>query len=231
MASLNVLSWNNESNLSPYPLVNSFGYDDLIVDANFVQFDNFIPILQTVSAANNLFEFIIKFDNLTKTIVVNKLDLLGSPYTIIIKEGTRYLGKLILGANAVNLYDTLANRTLTINTKFLSFLVKSIPSKAGVYKLQSNFGELAITSDNYIWYNLNGNNVEFNAVAFGQFSDDPYLKSVNSVLPTNNSVYIQDSDTVKITPSNNTFTVSLRGLSVGNVVAQQNNTLPTNPSP
>ena len=51
------------------------------------------------------------------------------------------------------------------------------------------------------------------------------------VLPTSNSLYITDSDTIKITPSSDTFTVSLRGLSVDNIVAQQNNTLPTNPNP
>jgi len=231
MANLNVLSWNNESALSPYPLVNSFGYDDLLIDANFIQFDGFVPVLKSISAANNIIEFIIQFDNLIKTITVNKLDLLGVAYPITIKEGTRYLGKIVLGPNAVYLYDELANRTLTLNIKFLAFLVKSIPSNAGVYKLQSNFGELALTSDENIWYNVGGNDVEFNAVSFGALSSEPYLKSLNTVLPTANSVFIQDSETIKITPGTNTFTVSLRGLSVGNVVAQQNNTLPTNPNP
>jgi hypothetical protein len=231
MANLNVLSWNNESGLSPYPLVKSFGYDDLIIDANFIQFDNYVPILQTIIASDDIFQFTIKFDNLIKTIIVNKLDLLGTPHTVLIKESTRYLGKIVLGTNAANLYDELANRTLTLNIAFLSFLVKSIPSTAGVYKLQSNFGELAITSDDYIWYNQTNNNVEFNAVAYDQHTNDTYLKSVNSVLPIDNSLYIQDSETIKITPGNSTFTVSLRGLSIGNIAAQQNNTLPTNPNP
>jgi hypothetical protein len=231
MAKVGILSWNNETSLSPYPLVSSFGYDGFIIDANFIQFDGFVPVLKTITTGNNLFELVIQFDKTTKIITIDKSTLPNSPYTIVIKEGSRYLGKLVLGANAVYLYDELANRTLNINLKFLAFLVKSIPSKAGVYKLQSNFGELQITSDENISYSVTGNNVEINAVSLGAISPDLYLKTVNAVPPTNNSLYIKDSDTIKITPSINTFTVSLRGLSVGNVVAQQNNTLPINSNP
>jgi hypothetical protein len=107
MANIGVLSWNNETNLSPYPLVSSFGYDDLIIDANFIQLDGFIPVLKTIKTGNDLFEFVIQFDKLIKTITVNKSELLDSPYTILIKDNTRYLGKIVLGSNAVYLYDEL----------------------------------------------------------------------------------------------------------------------------
>lgn len=232
MNTLNVLSWQNESTLSPYPLSKSIVIDNFIIDANFVQFDAFIPVLKSITANNDTFFIEIEFDQLTKIVEVSKNDLVGSPYTVVINEDGRYLGKLVLGPDANTLYEEIASRELKYNTKFLAFLVKSIPSACGVYKIGNFYGELNFSSVDYISYDVAGLKVTFSAVSLPNETNEIFLKTLNGVHPAQNGVYLQDSETIKIVGSGaGTIQISQVGTSVGNLVADQNNTIITNQLP
>lgn len=232
MNNLNVLSWQNESSLSPYPLAKSIGYDNLLIDANFVQFDAFSPVLKTLTVGSDKYIFEIVFDRVTKLVEVDKADLTGVPFDVTIYDGTRYLGKLVLGPEALAIYDLLGSRTLKTNTKFLQFLVKSIPSNCGVYSIDSFFGDLSFLHDDHIWYEGSGQNITFNAVALEGLTDEPYLKTLNLVPPANNNLNITESEIIKVTGAGiGLVTISVVGTSVSNLVVEQNNSIPTNPNP
>lgn len=227
-----ILSWNNESEGTPYPLERTLGVDSLIVDANFVQFDAFQPILLSTTVADDQFTFRIQFDRTIKTINISKFLLTGVTYTSTIYDGARYLGTLVLGADAVALYDELVNKTFNTNIKFLANTVKSIPSNAGVYSLNGFTGIVVLETDDFSWYETAGNEITINAVYVPSPTDENFLKTLNLVTPVDNNVHIKDSETVKISmlgPS--AIQISLVGTSAANLIMEQNNTIPTNPNP
>lgn len=232
MNDLTVISWQSETSLSPYPLSKSIGFDNLLIDANFVQFDNFAPVLKSVYAANDIITFEILFDKLKKTISIARSSLTGIPYTVVIRDNTRYLGKLVLGPEASSLYDDLASRRFDLDVKFLSFLVKSIPSKVGVYSIDNLFGGVQFGNDANVFYQITGNNVTFNAVATPTQNPNLYLKTINGVGPSSNNFKIVESSIVKITGNGaGVVQFSLVGSSFANLLIDQNNTIPTNLNP
>lgn len=207
-----VLAWDNENTLSPYPLTKSFGYDSLLIDANFVQFDSFIPVLKSIQLTDDSITLIINFDFVTKKLVYTISELVTPGATKTIKHNDRYLGTLVFGTGIGKFINSNGNQTLlTVNIPFLAHTVRSIPSKAGVFTLDDKYGNLTFLSDNYISYDVTDNDVTFNAVAYPALSNEPYLKTLNSVGPTNNSVFIKNTDIIKVAGDSSTVTVSLVG--------------------
>ena len=62
MAIYNPLSWQNENALSSYPFSEDIDVQDFIVDAKFVQFDNFLPILNYVLVERDRLNLTMTFD-------------------------------------------------------------------------------------------------------------------------------------------------------------------------
>lgn len=219
--SIGVLSWTNETSLTPYPLAKSFGYDNFLVDANFVQFDNFIPVLKGIQLVNGYLNITILFDLGAVTTSVAVADAQQYRFTQKIFSADRYMGKLIFGPDTNLLVDSnIANlTTLQLNIPFLSHLVRGIPSKAGVFSVDSKFGALAFTSHSEIWYDTSGNNVTFNAVAGIDYNVTPYLKTLNTITPTHNGVYIEDNQVLKI---RSTGTATLEASIVGSELSAIN---------
>jgi hypothetical protein len=231
MPQFNILTWNSETSVSPYPLEKSIGVDNLIIDANFVQFDDFVPILKNVSVSNDTFLITIQFDQVLKTISIEKSLLTGAAYTVVIRDGVRYLGKLVLGPEAANIYQDLVNKTLVQNVRFLSIVVRSIPSNAGVYSIAKLFGDLEFVATDNVSYAVDGQDVTIDAISIpAEISS--YLKTINSIGPVNNNIALKDSETVKISiGSSSTVVFSLVGNSASNLIVEQNNTIPTNQNP
>ena len=215
----NISSWLTEHTLTPYPLTKSFGYDGFIIDANFIQFDNFIPVLQTISLnSTNIFITII-FDKVTKILdcAISSINTVGSELRIY--DGARYLGLLVFGSGVQRFVDSNTdNITLDLNLGFLPHTVKSIPSNCGVFALNNQFGALGFTSDDNINYDVAGNDITFNAIYVPPSPDTPYLKTLNIVGPTLNSVFIKSTELIKVSGQSSTVEISLIG-----------NTLNTNP--
>jgi hypothetical protein len=62
MGSLNVSNWQNETGLSGYPFEFESDIRDFIVDASFVQFDNFAPVLNYAMVESDNVNITITFD-------------------------------------------------------------------------------------------------------------------------------------------------------------------------
>jgi len=222
--SIGILSWTNETGLSPYPLTKGFGYNSFLIDANFIQFDNFIPILHSIQVIDDEVIIRILLDNGVNEITLAKSFFSTSGVVHKIFDGDRYMGKLVFGADAGYLVESeIANlNTKTINIPFLSHLVKSIPSNAGVFSIDSVYGTLSFDSDEHIWYDTNSNEVTFNAISGLDYQDDLYLKTLNAVGPVSNSVYLKDSQVIKIkSVGNSAIEISLVGTDLDSVLKPQ----------
>lgn len=213
---VNINSWLTETSLTPYPLTKSFGYDAMFTDASFIQFDNFVPVLKSVAVHNSDFIMAIIFDLSTETftIPIDDISTIGSSYRLT--SGTRYLGKLVFGSGVSKFVEASGdNTTLSLNIPFLTHTVKSIPSGCGVFALNSKFGALQITSDDFISFeseDVEGvHQITFNAIAIPPDIDEPYLKTLNLIGPTSNSVFIASTDIIKVQGQASTIEISLVG--------------------
>jgi hypothetical protein len=219
MTQIGILEWQNEQALSSYPMVTSFGYDALFVDANFIQFDNFIPVLKKiyVTSENVVIDILIDTGLLSVTIVNSFFTNPGLVKKIY--SNNRYIGKLVFGRYAIELAENIGF-SLTLNNPFLPCLVKSIPSKCGVYTINGLYGNLTFNHDSVVYYGITGNDITVNAVDTGSTSSILFLKSINSILPIANNIYLKDTDTVKITTEGtNIIKISQVGTGVNDLTA------------
>lgn len=213
-----VLAWNNETTLTPFPLTKSFSYDSFLIDANFIQFDGFVPVLKSIQLVDGSIQLTIVFDRTVKILSYLVSELITPGSSKVIRHNNRYLGSLTFGTGVGKLIGSVGNQTLIpLNIPFLASIVKSIPSKAGVYSIDNKYGDLDFTSDAYISYAVDGNEIEFNAVHYPALSTEPFLKTLNSVGPTNNSVFIKNTDIIKIGGDNSTINISLVGTSLSSL--------------
>ena len=227
MANIGILGWRNETGLTPYPFVKSFGMDDVILDANFLQFDGFIPVLKTILVSTEKLIFNILFDSGLKSVEVSTFNV---PHKIY--DNTRYLGVLVFGLGAANLAAQYSDQLITVDVPFLAHTIKSIPGSAGVYSIAGKYGTVVVDHDLNIWYDQSGQNITFNSVALPATSNTVVLKTLNTTHPILNSVYIQETELIKITAISQTeVQFSLVGTSVSNLVDSNNSTIPTNPNP
>jgi hypothetical protein len=215
------LSWQNESALSSYPFEEDFEVNDFIVDASFIQFDGFVPVMSSVFVDKDDISLDITFDTGVKiTVKLYRYNYnLGASYRKIkiYNPGTeRYFGVLTFGAGAETLWSTYVGRKISKTSKFLSSTVRSIPFNDAVYLFDGMFGDLALSrtlDDKTIFYNnykdsiSNKCSVVFNAV-YGHaplYADPGVLRKINLVSPVSNNVNLADNDVIKITPVENTY--------------------------
>lgn len=209
-----ILNWLNENSLTPYPLEKTFGYDGLIIDANFIQFDNFIPVLNSIKFQDKKIAISITFDLLTKIIYLTEEDYNITNLVVTIEEGGRYLGMLKFGNGLTKFVNNSGEQfSLNIGIKFLPHLVKSIPSRSGVYSIDNKYGPFYFLGDNYISFDVNDNDITFNAIYYPPIETELYLKTLNSVGPTNNNVFIKNTDIIKVASEPATVVLSLVGTS------------------
>lgn len=200
MKTIGTLPWLNENSLTTYPLTSSFGYNGFLVDASFVQFDNFIPVLSEFSVDDNQIVISVAVDTGTIVSYVAISDLAIQGYTQKLYDNTRYVGSLVFGITAYSLVTgNMANQTFkNLNIPFLSNTVKSIPTDGGVYNIQGKFGALTLTNtDNTFFYSVTGQDLVIGAIAYPELKDENILKSINSVLPQSNNLYLLDNQVIK----------------------------------
>jgi hypothetical protein len=143
MADFNVLPWQNENSLTSYPLVYPLDYDGFIVDASFIQFDYFVPILNSIFVGPDYMEVTITFDSGEVTQTYSE-----SAYRAGIREirfmerEDRYLGCITVGERTDFLWENFRGQRLVKNIPFLPTVVRSIPSKDAVYALDDIYGDV-----------------------------------------------------------------------------------------
>jgi hypothetical protein len=203
MADYNILEWQNENRLSNFPFESEIVLPDFIVDAKFVQFDNFTPILNYIQIGNNSISVNIQYDDG----IIDALYIKNSgakSLRLYSEDSYRHIGVLTLGPGAETLLQTHVGQKFTYEINFAPETVISIPSTAGVFELDGNFGEVSLSRsavDTTIFYNINTefNSITFNAVA-GHEAVGPAkgLRQINLVKPKNNNINILTNDVLKL---------------------------------
>jgi hypothetical protein len=236
MSEYTVFGWQNENGLFNFPFSDPFTIQDLFVDASFIQFDNFIPVLKSVYIGYDTISVTMLFDCGEITEISGT-----TPNQIRFFQNTRYLGCLTLGAAANSIFTNFTGQIITTDLPVLPMTVRSIPSKDAVYTLDGlygdvTFGALATDEDLYteiggivyktkaggntIFYNADTSlkSLTFNAVANHHIPENSGiypLKKINLIPPTGNNIFISSNDIIKFNSINNQkLGISLAGESV-----------------
>lgn len=223
MANYNTLNWQNENELSSYPLSEDIEPNSLIVDARFVQFDNFIPILNSITIQSDSITLEILFDHGTNTsgVFYKASYTAGEAYRqlrIYTPDKSRYLGVITFGQGAETLWSSYVGRKLQPVTQFLPSTVYSIPSQDAVYTFDGNYGDVQLSrtpQDSAIFYNtsLGLNSIVLNAVGGHAVPEGQLpvgLKQINYVKPLNNNITLASNEILKINSFNTaTLTIDL----------------------
>jgi len=231
MADYTVLGWQNENGLSNYPFVDPFTVTGLIVDASFIQFDNFIPHVSKLLIGDDYIDITIFFDSGESTSRYSKSDDLGGVRELRFYDSVdyRYLGVVTLGDGVLLAWSDYVGQVIQKNFHFISTVVRSIPSKDAVYKLDNSYGDITLGANqdladvyteiggivfqtsaggNTVFYNFQSisNNITFNAVANHALPQNRGiypLKKINLVKPIENNIYISSNDVIKFNSINN----------------------------
>ena len=214
MATYNVLERASENSLTSFPLTEELEVQNFIVDASFIQFDNFIPQLNRIFVDSDAIKLDITFDfgKLTSISFTRQAYLAGENYRhvrIYTPENDRYLGVLSFSSGAQTLWEQNTGRQFTYNIPFYTSTVKSIPSSCGVFLFDNRYGAVELTkpnTDNTIFYNISTikNSITFNAVTNHSVPSDSLggLRKINLVRPIRNNITLAANDVIKFTPQN-----------------------------
>lgn len=220
-----ILEWNNENSVSCYPLSRLFTPADFIVDATFVQFDAFVPILKSVAVSQGVVTITITTD---AGDIVTSIDKPSSSYTpgyiVKLTSNNRHLGFLVFGQGLVSIFNTYIETTIKANIPFDISTVRGISSKAGVYSIAGYTGDVNIyTGDSKpqqtLFFDISGNNVTWNAGSLATAADAVALMTLNGVTPINNAVFIEDSTLIKLAPRETGLLVSVNMPLSNNIVS------------
>ena len=153
MNGIGITEWREHGLTSSYPLGGIMDPNDVFVDANFVQFDNFIPQLIQAVVSNNSIVFTILFDDGNFLLTV-PADNCVEGTILPIRSSSRFYGQLVCGPGIETMFDANAGSTLAINLPFEPNTVRSIPSTSGLYTLQGLSGDVVVATDEAQFFNL-----------------------------------------------------------------------------
>lgn len=217
MATYNPLNWQNESELGDYPFVSGVEPKGLIVDAAFIQFDNFLPTLVSITIDTERIIVTLTCDQETvEASMYKEVFMLGLGYRnvrVYSKDSSRYLGTLAFGEETSNIWTTYLGRVFSYSTPFLQSVVKSIPLNDAVYKLDDSYGDVLLSrtvDDSSIFFNASSN-TDYNSVTFNAVQGHAVpstssrvtaLKQINLVRPIKNNINLLSNDVIKFSPLN-----------------------------
>lgn len=201
MTSYVVLGFSNENSLTPYPFTKSLGtgLDNVIVDGSFIQFDEFIPIIKQIAVDSTGINLTMTFAEGDVTVTHNY----SSQDEIVrfIHEGS-YLGSLTVSSIAFNSLYPYINKIIELNIPVLSSTVTHIPTTAGVYSINAKYGDVGLTTGDHMYTTVSNSAIQINAEFNSTVTAEHYLKSINSVTPTNNKLILNDNEVVKFNSRN-----------------------------
>ena len=218
-----ILEWTNENSLSAYPLTKRIEPADFIVDASFLQFDGFTPVLKTVTVTSSKLTILLLTDAGEVSVSVNRPTSSYFPgYAVAVDSGDRHLGYLVFGQGLVTVFATYLDATLRLNIPFSPSVVRGVSSKAGVYSLEGFYGEVVISTgedpaEQTIMLKDVGDTypgegyaeMEWSAGSLGKYHDQQPLLSLNGVSPLDNALFLHESEVIKISPHGNLVGISL----------------------
>lgn len=223
-----ILEWENELQRSFYPLTTDIGLKDVLVDASFQQFDNFIPSIRKIIVFNDRIIIDVLTDEGIIKLTVDKTDVLGNVKSL--NTTTRHLGYVVVGNNVQNYIGNNIGRTITHNVEFSSNVVRSINSSSGVFsinKARGDYSESAaqpgvveLFTDIFIFFENAGQTLTWNAMAYPtRLQDITPLKKLNGISGINNSSFIEETELIKIKKINNGLSFELANSVLNNTIS------------
>lgn len=214
-----ILEWQNELSLACYPLSKDVGLKNILVNARFQQFDNFVPTLVSINVSLNTSVWnILTDEGIIAVTVLN--DIAAGTSISILGNQARHIGFVTIGAGLLSFITKYLNQTLKINTVFSASCVTSIPTNSGVFSIDKAYGDVLITKEYRIFFEIAGQTMQWNAAGPPNIvttSSNP-LKRINGVGPINNEVHMEDSEIIKIDPINGGLNLSLASSVLNNTI-------------
>lgn len=221
--SYGILEWTNENSLSAYPLSRRMDPPDFIVDATFLQFDGFTPVLKSVTVTSSKLTLVLTTDAGDVSVSVNRPTSSYFPgYSVSVDTSDRHLGYLVFGQGLVTMFALHLDATLKLNIPFSPSVVRGVSSRAGVYSLEGLYGDVVISTgenpeDRTVMltnvtddYPESGNiEVEWSAGSLGRYREEQPLLTINGVSPLDNALFLQESEVIKVSPNGNKVGISL----------------------
>lgn len=215
---IGIKDWRNEHAGTGYPLLGLLPVKDFIVDASFIQLDGFIPILVSVSITGNNITLVIRLSGINQEVLIPHADYTdGLSNRIFNSSDNTYIGTLVYGAGVNELFNNFVGETWRVNLSFAASTVIPLSSKNGVYSINNKYGDLNIATgialsptmvvnkekNEYartIYHKIDGNIIQWSAVAVPDVFRTPKLKTINNHAPLNNDIDIREMGVINILP-------------------------------
>lgn len=175
-----VLEWRSESVGAAYPLAASIADNDLLLDAQFVCFDNFVPTLKSYTVTTDRVKLTVSLEDGDCVVELSNAVPAGSTVPINL---TRYRGCLVVGPGVARLLATEVGKTVPARTKFLATTVTSVSSAGGVFSFGAMTGVVNVNPDEHMTVVPTTGVLTFNAVAL------PSKKATVTLLQEDNYIY------------------------------------------
>lgn len=188
---------------------------DFLIDASFIQFDNFTPVLKTIKVGAVSLTLTLTVDTGDVQMVVLKPGPDFFPgYSQRLVSGDRHIGFLVFGQGLLEMFNSNLNDTLRINVAFLPTVVRSLNSQGGVYSIQGKTGAVNIYTgptppERTLFFKQTGQTVDWNAGYLSPATPGIPLLTLNKLEPKFNATFIQDSNLVKVNPDGDGLILSL----------------------
>lgn len=210
-----VLEWRNEHSASSYPLSQPLFISDLIVDANFVQFQNTPPVLVSIAVTTTTAAIVISVNSVNYTLTLTKpTAIYTADYSFkLFDDSDNYIGTVVFGNGVNALFERFASTSKVLNIPFLPICLTELSEDAGVYSLDTLYGNVNFdTLDSgikHIWTDITNNLVKWNAVTIPSVQTANALKTINGVTPRDNNIVIQDDPILRFVTTNDGLSVQL----------------------
>jgi hypothetical protein len=202
MNGIGITGW--QDGQTDYPLVNAGKFSGVFCDASFVQFDAFVPTLNSfslISTASQLYDLSkslkisITMDDGAQDFYVLASEAVKGK-SIRLRANSRYYGTLVFGRSILDVTKGVYGSDVIVGASFASSAVRSIDSHKGLYSLQGLGGAVTLELDNTITYN-NANH-ELQAVSIPT--------NLNTIATSDSYLYLLSSNQRLLRVSNNSPT-------------------------
>ena len=226
MSITSVREWTNETGLTTYPLVGNLITTtkkvfpkDFLVDANFVQYDGFIPSITSVTVTDATITIVLNCDEGATSVAYTKAEFEAATRSVRVYLDGRYIGRLVFGDGTAFVFADFRDETMTKPVAFLPVVVRNIPLASGVFSVDGLSGVVAVqSSDDTMFFNVASQVVTLNAV-YVPPAVTSVLKTLNLRPPTDNNIILSSTEIIKIgARGTDTVTVELIDPTISNLL-------------
>lgn len=215
---VSVLDFQNENQFDsfyPFSPYQGSHLSRVFTAASLIQLDGFVPVLQSVFVEVDRMTFTIKIDREILTVVVNRNTFAVGQSIVLRTSGNNvFVGELICGDGFETLWNSAVPFLYNTPASFAPQVIRSIPSKSGVYEINGKIGDIVFESNNNVFFEQAGQEITCNAVSYPDQTNGVFLKTLNSIPPINSQIYLNDSELVRINEETFKLIFSLPGIEI-----------------